>query len=398
MPIDTTLLDVARGIAPVLREYCEQAERERRLATPVVDAMAEAGLWRMVTPKSLGGLEVDPLTCARVIEEVAKADSAAGWALTNPLIYAFSCARLSAAGVEAIIGRNPNSVIVGLTPTPIQATPVAGGYRVTGRLPFVSHCRNATWFTANARLGETAQQPGGSALPEIIRVFIPMETCEIIDTWDVLGMRGTGSHDVAVTDVFVPEILTFPVTPDFVPGAHYQGALYRFPPIGVQAMVFPAVALAVARCAIDAVIALAQGKTPVISTSVLRERTSAQVQVARAEALWRAGRVLLYDTLRAAWDMSRAGEMLTLHQKADLLLAMTQAVSGAATAVEWIWGVAGTSGIFRASPLERYFRDMQVLKQHAYYSEQRYETVGRVYLGLSPQFPLLDPQEGAQRG
>src|SRR6266487_5092347 len=162
MSIYTALLDAARRIAPVIRDHCEQAERERRLSKPVMDAMAEAGLWRMVTPKSLGGLEVDPLTCARVIEEVAKADSVAGWALTNPLIYAFSCARLSAAGVETVIGRNPNSVIVGFTPTPIQATPVAGGYRVTGRLPFVSHCHNATWFTANARLGEAAQLPRGS--------------------------------------------------------------------------------------------------------------------------------------------------------------------------------------------------------------------------------------------
>jgi len=128
-------------------------------------------------------------------------------------------------------------------------------------------------------------------------------------------------------------------------------------------MVFPSVALAVARCAIDEVTDLAHGKTPLTSTTMLWERASAQAQLAHAEALWRAGRVLLYETLRTAWDVSVAGETLTLHQKADLLLAMTQAVSGAATAVEWMWSAAGTSGIFRSSPLERYFRDMQVLKQ-----------------------------------
>jgi alkylation response protein AidB-like acyl-CoA dehydrogenase len=390
MPIDTTLLEAVQRITPVIRDYREQAEHERRLSTPVVDAMAEAGLWRLGTPRSLGGLEVDPLTCARVVEEMAQADSAAGWALTNPMIYAFSCARLSDAGAETVSQRLPHALIVGSTPTAIQAIPVAGGYRVTGRVPFVSNCHNATWYTANARIVEAEQPPQGTAPPALVRVFLPMEVCEIIDTWDVLGMRGTGSHDVAVHDVFVPEALTFLVTPGFVPSGHYQGPLYRFSLIGIQAMVFPSVALAVARGAIDAVASLAQGKTPAVTTTVLRERASAQAKLARAEALWRAGRALLYETLRAAWDVCVAGETLTLPQRADLLLAMTQAVSGAATAVEWMWSVAGTSGIFPSSPLNRAMRDMQVLKQHTFYSEERYETVGRVYFGLPPQFAPLE--------
>jgi indole-3-acetate monooxygenase len=159
MTIDTTLLDAARRIAPVIRAYREQAERERRLPTPVVEAMAEAGLLRMVTPRSLGGLEVDPLTCARVIEEVAQTDSSAGWALTNPLLYAFNCARLPDAGAEAVIGPNPNVLIAGSPYTPLRGIPVAGGYRVTGRVPFVSNCHNAAWFAANARVVEEPPPP-----------------------------------------------------------------------------------------------------------------------------------------------------------------------------------------------------------------------------------------------
>jgi alkylation response protein AidB-like acyl-CoA dehydrogenase len=390
MILDTTLLDATQRITPVIRAHRAHAERDRCLAAPVVEAMAEAGLWRLGIPRSLGGLEVDPLTCARVVEEVALADSVVGWALTNPMIFAWSCARLSDAGAETVIRRYPQCIIVGSPPTAIQAIPVPGGYRVTGRVPFISTCQNATWYTANARIDAGEPRPQGAASPALVRVFLPMEACEIIDTWHVLGMRGTGSHDVAVTDVFVPEALTFPTTPDGVPGRHYQGALYRFPIVGIQAMVFPAVALAVARCAMDEVTILAQGKTPAVTTMPLRERASTQVKLAQAEALWRAGRTLLYEALRAAWEVCVGGETLTLRQKADLLLAMTQAVSGAATAVEWMWSVAGTSGIFQASPLERYFRDMQVLKHHAFYSEQRYETVGRVYVGLPPQFATLE--------
>ena len=155
-------------------------------------------------------------------------------------------------------------------------------------------------------------------------------------------------------------------------------------------MVFPAVALAVTRCALDEDTTLVQGKTPAVTTTARRDCASAQMKLAQAEGLWCAGRALLAFAHQAAWEMCVAGETLTLRQRADVLLAMTRAVSGAAAAIEWMWSVAGTSGIFQASPLERHFRDMQVLKQHAFYAEQRYETVGRVYLGLPTQFAAIE--------
>ena len=136
MTLDTTLLDATQRMTPVIRAHRAHAERDRCLAAPVVEAMAEAGLWRLGIPRSLGGLEVDPLTCARVVEEVALADSVAGWALTNPMIFAWSCARLSDAGAETVIRRSPQCIIVGSPPTAIQAIPVPGGYRVTGRVPW----------------------------------------------------------------------------------------------------------------------------------------------------------------------------------------------------------------------------------------------------------------------
>ena len=146
--VDTTLIEAARHIAPVIRAHSDEAERERRLSKPVLDALTHAGLMRMLTPRSLGGLEVDPLTCARVVEEVAAADSAAGWSLFNPLSWAFISARLSDEGAEELFGRNPNAVIAGPFHPPMQATPVDGGYRVTGRSPFASNCRDATWIAS----------------------------------------------------------------------------------------------------------------------------------------------------------------------------------------------------------------------------------------------------------
>jgi alkylation response protein AidB-like acyl-CoA dehydrogenase len=387
---DTTLLEAARRIAPVIREHTEEAERERRLSPPVLAAVHDAGLLRMCTPRSLGGLEVDPLTRALVIEEISGHDTAAGWTLTNPLDWAYLCARLPDAGAEEIYGRGANVVIAAQFGRPMQAAPVQGGYRITGRAPFVSNCHDATWIatTATVMAGDPARAEDTGA-PEVVMAYLPQESCHVIDTWHVLGMRGTGSHDVAVTDVFVPTARTFPLVPEFTPGSHYQGPLYRFPLVGMVASNLPPLLLAVARRAIAEVAALAQSKVPVAASTVLRERASAQAKLAQAEALVRAGRVFLYDTLRETWAATVAGEPLSLRHKADVLLAITHAVQSAVQAVELMYRMAGTSGVYTRSPLERYFRDVEVLRHHAFGAETRYETVGQVYLGLPPDFPVL---------
>jgi alkylation response protein AidB-like acyl-CoA dehydrogenase len=386
--VDSALIEAARQIAPVIREHNEETERERRLSRPVLDALYETGLLRMFTPRSLGGLEVDPITRALVIEEIAGHDTAAGWTLENPLDWAHFCARLPDEGAEEIYSRGANILIAAQFGRPMRATTVEGGYRITGRAPFVSNCYDADWISVTAIVmdGDQSLEEGQ---PEVVMVYFPSESCQVIDTWNVLGMRGTGSNDISVSDVFVPKTRTFPFVPEFDPGSHYQGPLYRFPLIGVAASGIPPVMLAVARRAIDEVSGLAQGKTPVATSTLLRDRASAQAKLAQAEAILRSGRLLLYDTLSDAWEATVAGETHSLRQKADLLLAMTHAASSATKAVELMYSVAGTSGIRTSSPLERYFRDVQVLRHHVLAAETRYETVGQVYLGLPTDFPAL---------
>ena len=382
---DTSLIEAAQRIEPVIREHSEEAERERRLSSPVLAALHESGLLRMYTPRSLGGLEVDPITRTRVSEEIAGYDAAAGWTLCNPLDWAHFCARLPDEGPREIYGNGADVLIAAQFGRPLAATPVQGGYRIAGRAPFVSNCYDSNWFAMTA-LVSGAEDEGE---PEMVMVYFPRESGQIIDTWHVLGMRGTGSNDVSVDDVFVPSARTCPMMPEFEPGSHYQGPLYRFPLFGVVATSIPPVMLGIARNAIDEVSALAQGKTPVASSKLLRDRASAQAKVAKAEAILRSGRLLLYDTLSTAWEMTLAGETLSLTQKADLLLAITHAAASATETVELMYSVAGTSAIRTTSPLERYFRDIQVLKHHALAAESRYETVGQVYLGLPPDLPVL---------
>ena len=357
---DQKLIEAARRLGPLIREHSEEAERERRLSLPVLAALHETGLLRMVTPRSLGGLEVDPITRAQVIEEIAGYDTAAGWTLGNPLDWAYLCARLPDEGAEEIYKSGSNILIAAQFGRPLTAVPSDGGYRISGRAPFVSNCYDANWIavTANVANGhESAEQNGEE--PEMVMVYFPRESCEVIDMWNVLGMCGTGSNDISVSDVFVPQARTFPMMPEFEPGSHYQGPLYRFPFIGVAATNIPTVMLAMARGAIDEVSALAQRKTPVASSAPLRERSSMQAKLAQAEGILRSSRLLLYDTIRVAWEATLAGDSHSLQQRADLLLAMTHAASSAAKVVELMYSAGGTSGIRSGTLLNRHFRDVQ---------------------------------------
>jgi indole-3-acetate monooxygenase len=387
---DADLLDAVKRIAPVIQQHADEAERAGRLSRATVDAMREARLFRMFTPKALGGFEVSPITCARVIEAVAALDSAANWTLTNFVSFAFFCARLPEAGPQEIFGGDPDATIAGPFHPPLHASLAPGGIHISGRAPLASNCRDAAWIAVTAIVIE-GERPATDAqgVPQTIFAFLRAQDCNIIETWSALGMRGTGSDDISVDSAFVPAARTFPLVPEFEPGAHYRGPLYRFPAMGINAAVLPPVTLAIVRQAIEEVKAIAQSKTPFISSSVLRQRASAQAKVAQAEAAVRSGRALLYDTLIAAWEKTLAGERLSLEEKTDLLLAMTNAVQSSAKAVELMYSAAGTTGIYTRSPLERHFRDMEVLKQHGVASENRWETAGKVYLGLQPDFALV---------
>ena len=383
---DTSLLDAARGIAPIVREHSQQAERERRLAQPVLKALRETGLLRMTTPRSLGGLETDPVTRALVVEEIGRLDSAAAWTLENPLDWAFLCCRLPDEGAEEIYSRGADILIAGQFGRPLQATSTNGGYRISGRAPFVSNCYDADWILSMVVVDE---DESAGAEPEMRMVYFPSEQCEIIDTWDVMGMRGTGSNDISVTDVYVPKSRTFPFVPDFEPGSHYRGPLYRLPVVGVAATGIPTPMLGVARRALDEVTALAQTKTPVGSSGLLMERASAQVPLGRAEAILRSGRLMLFESLREAWRRCLDGETHSLEQRAGLLLALAHAMSSAVQAVELACSIVGTTAFRATSPLERCFRDVQTMRHHVWASEQRYGTFGQVCLGVPPDFPVV---------
>ena len=379
----------ARELGPVIREHQQEAEDQRRLSKPVHDALRTAGLQRMFAPRSLGGLEMDPVTCARVVEEVASFDSAAGWALQSSNVNAWWACRLPDAGAEEIYGRDPSAPVAAGFHPPQQAVEVDGGFRVTGRSPLASNIHDCEWALFSAFIMDDGKPRMTEFGPAMIAFIIRTSELEIIDTWYTLGMRGTDSNDAAFKDVFVPANRTFGLAPEFQPGRHFQGPLYRFPAAGIIAVFSASVLLATARGAITELRDLAARKTPFGSMKTLRDRGTVQTALAESEGILRAARVLFYDTMHEAWARTSAGEGNTLEQKADLLLSTIHAVKSSVQVTETMHRIAGTSGIYTRSKLDRYFRDAHTLRQHGFVSDSKLESVGQIYLGLPPDFPLI---------
>ncbi len=363
------LLQSVAALEPLVRTAADEAEASRCYASHVVDALAETGLFRALVPRCLGGLEVDPLTLLDVVEEVSRWDGSAGWLAMIGSGASFLSGYLPEDVVREIFA-DPAAFVAGNLGAPrAQAKIVGGGFRVSGQWPFVSGCEHATWLAGMAVLPDRSPR---------IMVF-PRAECEIVDTWSVTGLRATGSHDVAVHDLFVPVTRSF----WWADGPRQQQPLYR---VRFMLITHAAHALGVARAAIDALVSLAQTKTPTRNGGVLKERAVVQAQVAQAEALVQSARDFMRRTTIDAWQAASGDGSVPAHVRVQLRLAMTQAVMASAQAVDLMWAAAGGSPIYTSSPLERCFRDIHVATQHAAVSQLSWETLGK---------GLFDPEFGA---
>jgi indole-3-acetate monooxygenase len=377
--IDREQLDAALELGPLIAEHSAEGERDRRVPAAVIQAMKDAGLIRMMTPKSVGGLELDPVTSARIFEEVARFDSAASWILQAANSGDFYCARLPDEGAEEIYACGPDNMIALSVHPPMKATPVDGGYRVSGQSHLGSGINDADWIMVLV-------QPTGA---EGLRgAFLSKRDVTVVDTWDSMGMRGTDSNTATVADAFVPTNRTWPLHPTFEPGSHFKGPLYRYPSLGEGIVVLAPVALGVARLAIDEFKQLALGKTPFMSATSLSERPVAQIALGKAEGVLSAARSFFYATVTEAWERTLAGQASTRDEKGKLMLAAVHLMQSCVEAVDHVCGAAGTSGIYTRSPLERAFRDVHTARHHGWVSETRYGTYGQIALGLEPDFPV----------
>jgi alkylation response protein AidB-like acyl-CoA dehydrogenase len=387
--VDEAIVAAARGVGSTITKHIDTTERGRRLAAPVLDALRGAGLFRLFTPRALGGVETDPVTFAHVVEEVATFDAAAGWAFQAGATGAWWTSRVPPAGVAELYAGGPDLMMAASFNPPHRAVEAPGGYQVTGRGPLASTIRDSSWVLMSALVFDGDQPRMTPAGPEVIAVIIPTSDVEIIDTWDSLGMRGTDSNDVAVKDVFVPTARAFHLNPDYLPSAPFDGPLYRMPALAATYTIVAPVALAIAANAVRELRNTVASKVPLGSMKTARERAAVQAAVAEAEAMVQSARLFFYNALAAGWARAVAGKPFTLTDKADLMLGASWAVRSAARATDLMHRMGGTSGIYTRNRLERHFRDAQTVRHHGFVAESRLETVGQVYLGIEPEFPFV---------
>lgn len=382
-----TLRAHAHQLAARVADAAAAIEEQRRIPPPLVADLARAGLFRMLVPSRAGGLEVEPRVMLDAIETIARGDGSAGWAVMIGATTGLIAAYLPDTATHEIFVATPDGVTGGVFHPRGRATVVDGGYRVSGRWPLASGCQHCAWLLGGCIVfadGEPKLRENGA--PEARMMIFPAGAAQIIDTWNVSGLRGTGSHDIAVDDLFVPAERSVWFSSDPV---RRGGALYAFPVFGLLALGIAAVALGIARGAIDDLLELAGAKVPTGSRRPLAERSATQATVAQATALVAAAHAHLRATVDEVWRTATSGGAVTLEQRARLRLAATQTVRDAARAVDLAYECGGATSIYADSALQRRFRDVHVATQHILVAPATYELAGRVLLGLPADTEML---------
>ena len=375
-------LDVARKMAGRAAEAADRIDAERRLPPDLAADMADAGLFRLLVPRSLGGAEMDFMAYLGVVEVFARADGSTAWCVNQNNVFATDAVRMPPETAKEIWS-DPRAVVSNGPPTPdTAAVPTDGGYRVTGRWSFSSGIRHANWVAALTPLrppGEDGRRTDGSR--EEIVLLAPRDQVEVLDVWQVNGLRGTGSFSFRADDLFVPAARSYRV--DDAP--RESGPLYLVPKVLMFSTGFATVALGVARSALDAAIDIAGRKVPGKWTSKLAHAAATQRQIGQAEATWSSARAFLEKAASTLWDSACNKGALTEEERIRLRLASTHAIREAARVAAVAYDVSGSDGIFESNPVQRRLQDAQVITQQVQGRMTHYDTVGAFYLGLDPK-------------
>jgi indole-3-acetate monooxygenase len=373
-----SLIDIARSLEPMIREHAEALE-EGRIPPPLVEAFYDVGVFKAMLPREVGGLEVEPVEWLQMIEELARVNASAGWLafIQSGVGLTF----LDPERFERFRVRGSGRLILAMSLGRIggKAVKVEGGYRISGRWPFASGSPFATWLGGMSFVSDESGSPivDANGQPQRLLAIWPADQARLIDTWDGLGLRGTGSGDFEISDLFVPEDQ---VNPGFYGAPIYDRALFRLkemPEVGHGAH-----ALGIASAALESFVDAVNTKPLPGSTRhmAMGHMQAHQIAFARADVLIRAARALLYETVRAAYKDAKANPELALELRVRLREANLFAVRAAKEAVGLIFEMAGSSAVYRGRPIERAFRDINTAANHTNYVDTAYTAIGSYFL------------------
>lgn len=377
----------ALALTGTVRAARRETEAARRTPAWLAEQVAAAGLYQLYLPRAMGGPEVTPLTGFHAIEALSRADGAVGWSAMIASIMASHLGKLpTEVGIE-LAGTPADYRASGSGrpggPTAGRCWAVDGGWRVSGQWNFASGYDNARWLycTAVEMRGDTPAM-GAGGKPQLRMLWVPKEETRLVDTWHVMGMRGTGSQDYTVEDSFVPMRRSIaPETPAVQPGPLYHPRTL----VTLQWVLTVANALGIARGAIDSLIEIGN-EASTLNTASLRERPQVQRELGLAEASLQAARAYVLSAVGTLWDELCTGAVSDA-AIAQARLAIVHAMHQSVQVVDKVFHAAGTNAVYQALPLERCFRDIHVAVQHGAALPQYFEEAGKVLLGLRPNGP-----------
>jgi alkylation response protein AidB-like acyl-CoA dehydrogenase len=374
--VSETPLEIAGRIGAKVALRSAEIEANRTLPRDIVDDLAAAGLFKLFVPTRYGGGEASAADGLAVMEELAYHDGSTGWsvmiAMTTGLIGGF----LPSQHANTIYGP-PDAITGGFAAPMGRGKRVEGGISVRGRWQWGSGISHCTAIGGGCVV--EGRRADGDDRPTAKFVVFDLADVDILDTWYVVGLKGTGSTDYQVHDAFVPEGRWFALA-GAVP--RENGPLYRFSFFGLLALGVSAIALGLARRSVDELIALAGTKRPQGSARPLAERAPVQADVAIAEASLRSARAFVADAVGDAWTTVVTGDSVSDEQRRLIRLAATHAMSTSAQVVDRMYTAAGGVAVYEESALQRLLRDVHVATQHAIASPRTFELTGRMRLGL----------------
>ena len=370
------LLEYVRLLAPLVEAERPGLDAKRELSPSLLDALHTAGLFRLWLPRRLGGAELDPVSGLRVIAAISALDGSVGWSVMVAAAWGFFAGRLPARAAERIFGDRRAAVAGHLAPFG-KAERVLGGYRASGRWPFGSGARHATWFLAHCVLGRGGRPRRGPVRTRLL--FVPAAQCRIHDTWHVSGLRGTGSHDYSIRSVRVPAAHGVDVLAD---RPTRRERLYAFPLVPFVEAAVGAVPIGIARAALDAFAEIGKRRRAYRSRRTLLADPATQREIGRAEVHVRAAEALLHAAVDDMWRTVKTGRRVALEQRVQLRAGCVNAGLSAAAAVDIMYRLGGAASIFEGNRIERCFRDVHTAVQHAALAPRTLELIGRVRLGL----------------
>ena len=385
MNADHPLVQQARSLAVGFGRRAAEIEDCRKLPADIAREMGLAGFYRMLITERAGGLEVPPGVAAQVYEALAEGDASCGWVAFIGATTGLALARMPEASVREVFA-TPETLIAGVFAASGNAVKVDGGFRVNGRWQWGSGTSNAEWIGGGCTLTEGDRPIVNSAgVPRNHMLLFRAADVHSLDTWHTSGLRGTGSTDFTVHDLFVPEGRAS----GYLVRALPDRPLFRFPQFALLAHGVAAVAMGIARASLRELVRLAGTKKRSGASAALAHHPSTQIEVARAEARLRSARAFFYETIESAWALAVEGAPVPLEVRRDMRLATTHAMQASLQVVDAMYTLAGGTAVYETSPLQRQLRDVHVASQHIMVSSSTLETIGQLLLGIDANTAAL---------